>query len=63
MLVLNLKVGTRLAEIPTIIVANTTWTILVITLLDNDNEDDYNMRIVKLVPLNYYNDNRKRLLL
>ena len=62
-LILNLKVGTRLAAIPTIIVVDTTRTIIVITLLENDNEDNSTVRVVKLVSLNYYNSNRERRLL
>ena len=56
-LVLNLKVETRLAGKLTIIVADTTRTVLVITLLENDNENDSIVRVIKLVALNYYNDN------
>ena len=51
----NLKVRTGLVEIPTIIVANATKIILVITLTKNNSEDDSIVRVVKLISLNYYN--------
>ena len=35
---------------------------LVIILLKTTNENNNILRVVKLVPLNYYNSNRKRLL-
>ena len=56
-LILNLKAGTRLAGISTIIVFDITRIVLIITLLEDNNEDDNIVRVIKLIPLDYYNDN------
>ena len=56
-LVVNLKAGTRLAEIPTIIVADTIRPVLIITLSNNNNEYNSIVRVLKLALLNFYNSN------
>ena len=43
--------------------SNTNRSLDVITLLDYNNEDDNIVSVVKLISLNYYKDNRERLLL
>ena len=45
----------------TIIVVDTTITILIITLLKDNNKDNSIVRVTKLVPLDYYNSKRERL--
>ena len=47
----------------TIIVVDTNRTILVVALLKDNNEDDNIVRVIKLISLDYYYDNRERLLL
>ena len=55
--------GTGLVRIPTLIVANNTRIVLVITLSEDNNEDNSILRVIKLVSLDQYNGNRERLLL
>ena len=60
-LVVNLKARTRLAGVPTIIVADATKPVSVTTLLEDNNEKDSIRRVIKLVSLDYYNWNREKL--
>ena len=61
-LVVNLKAGTRVVEISNIIVAENIRIVLVTTLPNINNEDNSIKRVNKFVLLDFFNNNREKLL-